>query len=253
MEISLKRDGLTLRGDIKKPKNVKECPAVIIFHGLMSNRGKADNRMFERIADAVVEKGMGAVKFDFNGHGESDGEFCDMNVYSEILDAAKIMDYVRKLDWVTDIYIVGHSQGALVGGMIAGYYREYVKKLVMLAPAATIKDDALKGSCFGIPYDTYNVPDSITMRDIEKNEYNLGGVYFRIAKTLPIYETTSLFNGKTLIIHGSEDQAVGVIGSKRYAECMDNVTLNIIEGESHGLCEFSLDKVINDVAEFLAE
>ena len=35
-----------------------------------------------------------------------------MNVLSEILDAAKIIDYVRGLDFVTEINILGHSQGA---------------------------------------------------------------------------------------------------------------------------------------------
>ena len=252
MEISIKRDGLTLRGDLQKPDREK-CPVAIIFHGLMSNRGSKKANMFSMIADALVEKGIAAVKFDFNGHGESDGEFSDMNVYSEILDAAKIIDYVRGLDFVTDIYIVGHSQGALVGGMIAGYYREYVSKLVMLAPAATIKDDALKGSCFGIPYDNYNVPEYIEMINTERERFHLGGLYFRVARTLPIYDTTSMFEGKTLIIHGTKDEAVGVIGSKRYGECMDNVTLDLIEDETHGLDTFSLDKVVAEVSDFLSE
>ncbi|MCD8181235.1 MAG: alpha/beta hydrolase [Firmicutes bacterium] len=251
MEISIKRDGLTLKGDVLRPKTEGKCPAVIIFHGLMSDRGNPRRNIFQDIAEAAVEKGLAVFKFDFDGHGESGGDFFDMNVFSEILDAAKIIDYVRRLDWVSEINIVGHSQGALVGGMIAGYYREYVSRLVMLAPAATIKDDALKGSCFGVEYDAYNVPEYMPMRNEYGENFKLGGLYFRIAKTLPIYETTSLFKGKTLIIHGSADAAVGVVGSKRYAEAMDNVTLKIIEGETHGLCDFSHDAVVNDVVEFL--
>lgn len=251
MEIKLKRDGLILRGDLIKPENTDKCPVALIFHGLMSDRGNPRRNMFTDIADKLAENGIASIKFDFNGHGESDGSFSDMSVYSEILDASKIIDYARGLDWVTEIYIIGHSQGGLVGGMIAGYYRDYVKKLVMLAPAATIKDDALKGSCFGIQYDTYNVPEYIPMKNLENKEFKLGNLYFRLAKTLPIYETTSMFKGKTLIIHGSEDEAVGVIGSERYAECMDNVTLRIIEGETHGLDTISLESVIADVTEFL--
>lgn len=253
MEINLKRDGLMLRGDLIKPNNTDKCPIAVIFHGLMSDRGNPRHNMFTDIANRLVENGIAVIKFDFNGHGKSDGDFSDMNVYNEILDAAKIMDYARSLDWVTEIYIIGHSQGALVGGMIAGYYREYVKKLVMLAPAATIKDDALKGSCFGIAYDNYNIPEHITMRDINNEEFNLGSLYFRLAKTLPIYETTAMFEGKTLIIHGSADEAVGVIGAKRYAECMNNVTLRVIEGETHGLDTFSLESVISDTVEFLKQ
>ncbi len=245
MNISIKRDGLTLRGDLLRP-NDKKSPVAIIFHGIMSKRGHL------RLTDALLEQGIAIVQFDFNGHGESDGDFSDMNIYSEILDAAKIVDYVRGLDFVTDIYIIGHSQGALVGGMIAGYYREYVKKLVMLAPAATIKDDAQKGSCFGNLYDTYNIPEYITMTNLENEKFNLGGLYFRLAQTLPIYETTSMFEGETLIIHGSDDEAVGVIGAKNYKECMKNVTLEIIEGENHGLNAFAWNDIVKKVSDFLA-
>ncbi|MCH5209856.1 MAG: alpha/beta fold hydrolase [Oscillospiraceae bacterium] len=249
MEITLKRDGLTLRGDLIKPETEK-CPIAIIFHGLMANRNA---EMFTSIADALLEKGLASVRFDFDGHGESDGDFSDMTVYSEVLDAAKIIDYVKELDFVTDIYIVGHSQGALVGGMIAGYYREYVSKLAMLAPAATIKDDAQVGNCFGKKYDTFNTPEHIELFNHEKERFLLDDVYMRIARTLPVYETTSMFRGKTLIIHGENDEAVGVIGAKRYAECMDNVTLNIIENETHGLDTISLENVVTQVAEFLSE
>lgn len=251
MEISIKRDGLTLRGDLMKP-DCEKCPVAIIFHGLMSNRGKDRPGLFSRIADALVKRGIAVVRFDFDGHGESDGDFEDMTVYSELLDASKIIKYVHGLDFAEDIYIVGHSLGGLVGGMIAGYYREWVKKLVMLAPAATAKDDALKGSCFGIMYDAYNTPEHVKMRNLEGKEFLLGDFYFRTARTLPIYETTSMFKGETLIIHGTDDEAVGVIGSKRYAECMENVKLDLIEGEQHGLSLFSLDRVTDEVAEFLS-
>lgn len=251
MNVSLKRDGLTLRGDLLRAGG-EQSDIAVIFHGLMSSRGNNPEHMFCKIADALLEKEISVVKFDFNGHGESDGCFSDMNIYNEILDAAKIIDYVRSLDFVKNIYIVGHSQGALVGGMIAGLYKEYIKKLIMLAPAATIKDDALAGSCFGIKYDAQNTPEQITMRNEEKQEFSLGGLYFRLARTLPIYETTSMFEGDTLIIHGSEDEAVGIIGSKRYTECMKNASLEIIDGENHGLCAFSLDKTICKIADFLA-
>lgn len=253
MEINLQRDGLTLRGDISKPENIAKCPIVIIFHGLMSDRGSSRRNMFTMLSEEAVKRGIAAVKFDFDGHGSSDGKFEDMTVYGEILDAVKIIEYVRCLDWVTDIYIAGHSQGALVGGMIAGYYSELVSKLVLLSPAATIKDDALSGNCFGKKYDIKNPPKNIKMFNINRDEFLLGNAYMRTARTLPIYDTTSRFEGKTLIIHGTADQAVGVIGSKRYAECMDNVKLYLIENETHGLDTVSLENVITEVVDFLAE
>ena len=258
MEIELKRDGLTLRGDIYKPEG-KDCfPILILFHGFMGTRGKADEKdnTFTTLTDAVVASGIGVVKFDFDGHGDSDGDFSDMTIYSEVLDAAKIIDYVRALPFCTDIYIAGHSQGALIGGMMAGFYREFVSKLVLLAPAATIKDDALHGTCFGTPYDSEHVPERIPNIDVHGKRYEAGGLYFRIARTLPIYETTAMFRGKTLIVHGTADDVAGLVGSRRYTECMHNVTLRLAEGEGHGLCNKpdSWQKhVIEPVVAFLHE
>lgn len=39
MNVTLKRDGLTLRGELLKP-DVEKCPILIIFHGFMANIGK---------------------------------------------------------------------------------------------------------------------------------------------------------------------------------------------------------------------
>ena len=102
MNVTLKRDGLTLSGELLKP-DVEKCPILIIFHGFMANIGKDDKSMFYQIAHECLNNGIATIRFDFDGHGDSDGEFCDMNVLSEILDAAKIIDYVRGLDFVTEI------------------------------------------------------------------------------------------------------------------------------------------------------
>lgn len=252
MKICIKRDGLILRGDLLRPE-LEKCPIVILFHGFMGCRGYTEDHLFCKLADSLLQAGLAVVKFDFNGHGESDGEFSDMNIYSEILDASKIIDYVRGLSFVTDIYIAGHSQGALVGGMTAGFYREVIKKLVMLSPAATIKEDALIGSCFGTPYDKEQVPDYFPVVNVYQQHFNVGGLYFRTARTVPIYETTAMFRGKTLIIHGTADDVVGVCGAEKYLEYMPEAELILIEGENHGLDAFSQDKVIAKVTAFLGE
>lgn len=248
MNVSITRDGLTLRGELQKPDRDK-CPMVIIFHGFMGSR---QSPLLCRIGDECVKRGMAALRFDFDGHGESDGSFSDMTVYSELLDASKIMDYVRSLDFVTDIYIVGHSQGGVVAGMTAGYFRDRVTKLVMLAPAASLKEDAQNNYYMGTHYDLRILPDFFPVVNNKNERLNLGHMYIRTAKTLPIYETTSMFGGQTLIIHGTKDDVVTVAGSKGYKEHMPEAHLVLIEGEGHSLCEFSGDDVVKMTADFLS-
>ena len=249
MEVKLKRDGLTLVGDIIKP-DAEKCPIFIFFHGIMSSR---NNEMNKKIREALLERGIASAQFDFNGHGESDGDFKDMTVYGDMLDAAKIIQYVQTLPFVTDIYVGGHSMGGAVASMISGCYCDIVKKLVLLAPAATMKNDAQRGDCFGRPFDPVNVPESIPQLANDGKIYNLGSFLFRTNRTMPIYETAAQFNGETLIIHGSEDAAVGVSGSKGYVEHMPNAKLVVLEGENHGLDAIDLGVTVKLVADFLAE
>ncbi len=249
MEVKLKRDGLTLVGDIIKP-DAEKCPILIFFHGIMSSRS---NEMNKKIREALLERGIASAQFDFNGHGESDGDFKDMTVYGDMLDAAKILQYVQTLPFVTDIYIGGHSMGGVVASMISGCYRDVVKKLVLLAPAATMKNDAQRGDCFGKPFDPVNVPEFIPQLANDGKIYNLGSLLFRTNRTMPIYETAAQFKGETLIIHGSNDEAVGVSGSEGYAEHMPNAKLIVLEGENHGLDAIDLGVTVKLVADFLTK
>lgn len=70
---------------------------------------------------------MYVIRFDFDGHGKSDGNFSDMDVLRELLDAIEILKYVQKYSFITDIYVLGHSQGGVVGGMLAGLYPDIIK------------------------------------------------------------------------------------------------------------------------------
>ena len=57
MNVTLKRDGLTLRGELLKP-DVEKCPILIIFHGFMANIGKDDKSMFYQIAHVSQQYGL---------------------------------------------------------------------------------------------------------------------------------------------------------------------------------------------------
>jgi len=123
MKVEIKRDGLTLRGDFVKPQTDK-FNLVILMHGFTSNRGIEPSQLLYQLAQRFVAEGLGTLRFDFNGHGESDGRFQDMTVLNEIADGKAILDYARSLEGVENIYLLGHSQGGVVASMLAGYYPE---------------------------------------------------------------------------------------------------------------------------------
>lgn len=248
MEISIKRDGLTLRGILEKPDKSR-CPAVIMFHGFAGNVGYNKNDVFAIISSDLKDAGIASVRFDFNGHGKSDGDFTNMNILNELNDAVAILEYVKKLDFVEEIYVLGHSQGGVVGGMIAGYYPDAVKKLVLIAPAASLKTDALQGVCMGVSYDTNRIPDVIRIGGI----HDVGGHYFRIAKSLPIYEVTALFSNPSLLLFAQRDEVVGLNVAEEYKKAMRNGNLKIYPRLNHALDGEDRMDMFNDIVEFLSE
>ena len=99
-----------LKAIIQKPELQpgEKCPMVVFCHGFS---GRKEGPLFELVADTLQAHGIASIRFDFNGHGESEGEFVDMTVPNEIEDAKKVVEYVSNLSYVSSLAIAGHSQG----------------------------------------------------------------------------------------------------------------------------------------------
>lgn len=248
--LSIKRDGLNLHGKLMR-SDAQKGPIAIMFHGFTADLDENPEGMFELLSKGLLEHNISTIRFDFNGHGKSDGDFSNMNVLNEINDAIAILEYVRKLDFVTDIYVVGHSQGGVVGGMLSGYYKDVVKKLVLLEPAAILRDDAIEGHCAKATYDPQNIPDYVDV--YADGSRMVGGHYFRIAQLLPIYEVTAAYKNPMLLIHGEKDEVVAPVIAHRYKEHMDNCRLKIFDNIDHCLNGKDHDAAIALALDFLLD
>lgn len=243
--IALRRAGLTLRGVLEKHTE-GPVPLVLMLHGFGGRMDAFPGGWFQEWSDALTAAGFATLRFDFNGHGNSGGAFRDMTVYSEIEDAAVFLEYARSLPDVTDICVLGHSQGGVVAGMLAGYYHDVVKKLVMLVPAASLKTDAIQGQCMGTVYDPQRIPDTVRV-----GANQLGGLYFRMAQTLPIYEVTGQFKGEALAVIGGADGVVFAENIRRYGECMPHCRVVEKPTLDHGLGGAEHADILREVVEFL--
>ena len=85
-----------------------KVPAVIMLHGFSVDRNEL---LFSHkiLADKLCEQGIASFRFDFMGSGESDGEFKNASVLTEVMDAETILDYVVKLEYVNTEKIAVHG------------------------------------------------------------------------------------------------------------------------------------------------
>ena len=240
-----------LKGLIQKPElqQGEKCPMVVFCHGF---NGTKDGPLFELVADTLQAHGIASIRFDFNGHGESEGEFKDMTVPNEIIDAKKVVEYVRDLSYVSDLAIVGHSQGGVVASMTAGELSAELgepafRTVVLMAPAAVLRDDAIRGSVMGTTFDPFDPGEYVEMWG---GALKLGGNYIRAAFSLPIYETAAKYQGPALIIHGNGDRVVPYTYGERFHQIWPKSELVIQEYFDHGYSQ-NIYRTTDIVSEYL--
>ena len=222
----------------------QKCPMVMLLHGFM---GGKTNRPLTDIADALEKEGIASIRFDFNGHGESEGDFQSMTVLNEIEDAKRVFAYVRALDYVESVSVAGHSQGGVVSSMLAGEFghgKEDVKSVVLLAPAAVLRDDAIRGRIFNTVYDAANPPEVVPVF----GDFKMGRAYILAAQTLPIYETAQKYAGPVCLVHGTGDRVVPYTYSERYHSLYRDSELHLLDGADHNFNNFEAETTAIAVA-----
>ncbi len=218
---------------INRPATSEKVPLVIICHGFSGN---CQTVFMNDLSESIVAQGMATLRFDFNGHGRSDGEFKDMTVLNEIDDLKDVIAWAQLQPWVKDISLVGHSQGGVVVSMVSGELGDKVIKAeVLLAAAAVLRDDALRGNTMGAIYDPWNFKGEYIElpHSPEAGALLLGKNYVETAIRLPIYETAANYDGPALIVQGTHDQIVPYTYAERYNEKIKGSELRLIPDENH--------------------
>ena len=216
---------------IQTPDGLSKFPIVILCHGFT---GTKNEFLHVELAEDLERAGIASIRFDFNGHGKSEGNFQDMTVLNEIEDARHVYEYVRDMRGVTSVSLAGHSQGGVVASMLAGQLgAKNIKALALMAPAAVLRDNAIAGGFFGMTYDPKNPPEYVEIF----RGLRVGRNYITTAQTLPIYETAAKYQGAALIVHGTADDIVYYGYGLRYHDIYKNSRIELLPGFNHGFTQ----------------
>ncbi len=219
------------------------CPLAIMFHGFT---GHMEEPHFHAMKRAILASGTATLRVELYGHGLSDGAFEDHTLYKWINNALAVIAYVRRLNFVTDLYLTGHSQGGLLAILIAGMYRDVFKAVLPISPALIIPEGAREGNLLGIPFDPVHVPDMLVRED----GLRLKGEYIRAAQCLyPEYQIRA-YKGPVLIVHADTDETVPVEGSIKAAEQYSQCELVIIKNDTHCF-DHHMDEMETAVEDFM--
>ncbi len=237
-----------LVGEIQRPNNSEKVPLVILSHGFTSSK---EDTLLKNVADELEKIGIASIRFDFDGHGKSGGAFQDMTVPREINDLKAIYSYAINLPYVDSVSLLGHSQGGVVTSMAAGDLgKKKIKAVVLMAPAAILREDAIRGNTMGMTYDPLNPPEYVELK-MPHGTFLMGREYIRTAFDLPIFETAEGFRGPACMIHGTGDQVVPYTMSLHYNHTFKKSELHLIPGDDHSFNK-NRSEAVKYAVDFLA-
>jgi pimeloyl-ACP methyl ester carboxylesterase len=219
------------------------CPLAIVIHGLT---GHMEEPHIKAVAALFNEMGIASLRAEMYGHGKSGGDFENHNIFKWLNNAMTVTDYARSLEFVTDIYVCGHSQGGLATALLAGMKPEVFKAVIPMSPALMMPEGAKSGHLMGIDFDPCHLPEELYVN----TEQKVNGNYLRAAQLIDLDGAISRYSGPVLLVHGDEDEAVPVSCSVNAEKKYSNAKTVIIKGDDH-CYNYHLDKVLDAIRAFI--
>ncbi|WP_296385432.1 alpha/beta fold hydrolase [Winogradskyella sp.] len=128
---------ITLAGTLTLPNKNGKFPVVI----LISGSGPQDrdesfmgHKPFLVLADHLTKQGIGVLRFDDRGHGESTGDFGNATTEDfskDVLSAIAYLKTRKEID-IKNIGLIGHSEGGIIAPLAANNSKD-VAFMVLLA------------------------------------------------------------------------------------------------------------------------
>ena len=128
-EVNIHRAAGDLFGTLNYPSELSNFPVALFISGSGptdrngnsgGSAGKSD--CLKQLSEALVEHGIGSLRFDKQGVGKSPlsvASESDLRIETYLQDAMAWMDFLRKRYHQQKIFVIGHSEGALLGILLA--------------------------------------------------------------------------------------------------------------------------------------
>jgi len=143
-EVTIKNDkaNVELAGTLTMPTKGGPFPAVILITGSgAQNRDEElmGHKPFLVLADYLTRKGIAVLRCDDRGFAKSTGNFATSTTLDFVTDVSAEMDFLKKQKDIdsTKIGLVGHSEGGLIGPIVASERKDVAFLVLLAGPGLT--------------------------------------------------------------------------------------------------------------------
>ena len=245
--------GQQLVGMLHLPEGRTRVPAALLLHGFGGTKSES-HRMFVKLARALTSHGIATLRFDYRGCGDSAGNFEDLTIRSQVLDASEALRYLLRHKRVNTrrLALIGMSLGGAIAAHVVARESDRFKTLALWAPVAEGGDIL----------DEFSTPDavaSLAQTGITEHWGNLVGVEFirQFAEMKPLREVAKS-KCPVLLVHGSDDETVPAKHTDLYERAVQTgkrtVKKVIIPGADHTFSKLIWEqRLIKETVNWLSE
>lgn len=230
-------DGIQLCGIWHHPDKTTQ-KAIILAHGITVD--KDEDGMFIKMSEQLRTAGFAVFRFDFRGHGESNGKSTDMTIKSQLLDLEASLQLVLKAGF-TEIALHGASFAGGATTIFTSSHLNFIRCLCLWNPCLNYEHCFLKPVTPWMKNQIVRVNQELK----EKGWASIGSSKTPYGQSLfnemsQFYPFKELFKITipTIIIQGDQDKYVPYEDAIQYVKNLPGIAeLKIIEGAHHGFHE----------------
>ncbi len=224
------RNGNKLACLISKP-DTKAEGLVVSSQGFGSTK---DKEQYQFLLNELPKLNFIIIVFEYQGLGESEGEFRDKTATRDLEDLRAVVDYAY------DSFNFNKEKFFIFGSSFGGF----------TALNLVLEDNRIKGLVLKCPVSDFG---KLCEHLIESKKYPLGhDAFIEDGKNRDFYKEASKINIPVRIIHGDKDISVFIKQSEKLVSLIPDTKLSVIEGAGHEF-EGQKEKVNSKIIEFFSE
>jgi len=207
-------------------------PTVVFLTGLKSDM---DGSKAIALEDYCREQGRAFVRFDFSGHGRSEGAFEEGTIGKWFLDSLAVLDNLI----AGPVVLVGSSMGGWISLLLATHRAAMVKAMVLIAPAPDFTEKLMWAG----------FSDEQKTRLMDEGQVELPSDYdepYIITRALivdgrahQLLDGRIEYDGPVRILHGMQDKSVPWEWAHKISTALtsDDVEITFVKAGHHSLSQ----------------
>ncbi len=233
-------------------KSKEKFPVVLFVHGFVS--GKNSKKAVE-LSSKLPKQGIACLRFDFSGHGESNGRFEETIASQQVKELQALIEFVKSHPRLNAkrIALIGSSLGGFDSLLYCIQNPKKVKVLILVAALSNFKEYVIR-KILDRSIEEWKKTGYAFVEDKKGNKFKINYSFLEDGvKNDLVYGNAKKIKANTLIIHGTKDEIVSVNHSKKLFELLEcNKELKLIEGGDHLFFEQPFFKeLIDSVIHFI--